>query len=70
MIGGNGFTPGVGDSEFKKGDRVRVTEGTFEGYEAIVDSVSVTDQRLILIIGIFGRPTPIKLEHWQVERLK
>ncbi len=54
---------------FKKGDRVKINEGTFENFEGDIDSVNEASGRVSVIINIFGRPTPVELEHWQIESL-
>jgi hypothetical protein len=51
------------------GDRVRITEGTFENFEGLVDHVDATAARVTVMINVFGRATPVELEAWQVERL-
>lgn len=52
---------------FRHGDRVRVKEGNFQNLEGEVDKVDGANGRLTVIIGIFGRSTPVELNHWQVE---
>ncbi len=54
---------------FKPGDRVRVKEGYFENFEGEVESIDEANGRITVIISIFGRSTPVELEHWQVESL-
>jgi transcriptional antiterminator NusG len=54
---------------FKKGDRVKVTEGPFENFEGTVDEISAQKGTVRVIVMIFGRPTPIEIEYWQVEQL-
>ena len=53
--------------KFKQGDRVRVKDGHFENFEGEIDTVDETHGRVTVMINIFGRPTPVELEHWQVE---
>jgi transcriptional antiterminator NusG len=53
----------------KKGDRVKINEGTFENFEGEVDTINEASGRVSVIINIFGRPTPVELEHWQIEAL-
>jgi len=54
--------------EFAKGDQVKIKEGAFENFEGSVDEV-LPDKGLIrVIVTIFGRPTPVELEYWQVEK--
>ena len=52
---------------FKPGDRVRVKEGYFENFEGDVEAVDEANGRITVMINIFGRSTPVELEHWQVE---
>jgi len=52
---------------FKSGDRVRVKEGYFENFEGDVESIDEANGRITVMINIFGRSTPVELEHWQVE---
>ena len=54
--------------EFAKGDQVKIKEGAFENFEGNVDEV-LPDKGLIrVIVTIFGRPTPVEMEYWQVEK--
>jgi len=52
---------------FKKGDRVKVTEGPFENFEGVVDEINTQKGTVRVIVTIFGRATPIEIEYWQVE---
>ena len=52
---------------FKLGDRVRIKEGTFENFEGDVEGVDEANGRVTVMINIFGRSTPVELEHWQIE---
>jgi transcriptional antiterminator NusG len=52
---------------FRAGDRVRVKEGYFQNFEGDVESVDEANGRVTVMINIFGRSTPVELEHWQVE---
>jgi transcriptional antiterminator NusG len=57
------------DIKYNKGDKVKVTNGAFMNFEGEVDEV-IPDKGMIRIITtIFGRPTPLELEYWQIERL-
>ena len=52
---------------FKTGDRVRVKEGYFQNFEGDVESIDEANGHITVMINIFGRSTPVELEHWQVE---
>jgi transcriptional antiterminator NusG len=57
------------DIRFKKGDRVKINEGTFENFEGDVDHIDEASGRATVMINIFGRSTPVELEHWQIEAI-
>ncbi len=52
---------------FKSSDRVRIKEGTFENFEGDVETIDEANGRVTVTINIFGRSTPVELEHWQIE---
>ncbi|MFP6671031.1 MAG: transcription termination/antitermination protein NusG [Pirellulaceae bacterium] len=52
---------------FKTGDRVRVKDGYFLNFEGDVEGVDEANGRVTVMIDIFGRSTPVELEHWQIE---
>lgn len=54
---------------FKSGDRVRVKEGYFENFEGDIESIDEANGRVTVMINIFGRSTPVELEHWQMESI-
>lgn len=54
---------------FRPGDRIRVKEGNFQSLEGDVDRIDEANGRVTVIISIFGRSTPVELDHWQIESL-
>lgn len=52
---------------FSAGDMVKIREGTFENFEGTVEGVDEHSGKVSVLIEIFGRSTPIELDHWQVE---
>ncbi|GIW94629.1 MAG: hypothetical protein KatS3mg110_2670 [Pirellulaceae bacterium] len=54
---------------FSVGDRVRVKEGYFQNFEGDVAAIDETNGRVTVMINIFGRSTPVELQHWQMERI-
>jgi transcriptional antiterminator NusG len=55
------------DIKFKVTDRVKVKDGTFEGFEGEVSAIDSQSGKITVMINIFGRSTPVELEYWQVE---
>jgi len=52
---------------FKKGDRVKINEGTFENFEGEVEAIDEANGRVRVLLSIFGRSTPVDIEYWQIE---
>jgi transcriptional antiterminator NusG len=52
---------------FKKGDRVKINEGTFENFEGEVEQIDESNGRVTVMLSIFGRSTPVDIEYWQLE---
>lgn len=52
---------------FKLKDRVRVKEGNFQNMEGEVSAIDQGHGRVTVLIVIFGRPTPVEFQHWQIE---
>jgi transcriptional antiterminator NusG len=59
----------VAPTAFKKGDRVKVTNGAFMNFEGEVDEIILDKGMVRIITTIFGRPTPLELEYWQIEKV-
>ena len=55
------------DIRFKLADKIKVKEGTFEGFEGEVSAIDQQSGKITVMISIFGRSTPVELEYWQVE---
>ncbi len=55
--------------EFKKGDVVRIKEGPFENIEGTVDELVAEKGTIKIDAIVFGRPTTIEIEHWQLEKV-
>ena len=54
--------------DFVKGDPVKIKEGAFENFEGTVEEVLPEKGLIRVVVTIFGRPTPVELEYWQVEK--
>jgi transcriptional antiterminator NusG len=51
----------------EKGDLVKIKSGAFDGFDGSVEEVNAEKGTVKVIVTIFGRPTPVELEYWEVE---
>ena len=49
-------------SDFKKGDHVRITRGTFKDFEGVVEEVDESKGKLKVLVNMFGRETPVEVD--------
>lgn len=60
--------------DFEKGDKVRIREGAFANMEGEVKEISTPKEagetpKVTVEVSIFGRPVPVELEYWQVDKV-
>jgi transcriptional antiterminator NusG len=53
---------------FSVGERIKVIEGPFSNFYGVVKDFAEDKGKLTVEISIFGRPTPLELDVFQVER--
>ncbi|MBL8795155.1 MAG: transcription termination/antitermination factor NusG [Planctomycetia bacterium] len=53
---------------FEMGDRVKVMKGPFAGMEGEIKEILTAKDKVRVELTIFGRPVPVELEFWDVER--
>ena len=54
--------------EFEVGREVEIKEGPFAGFMGIIDSIDEENEKLTVMVSIFGRMTPVELGFDQVKR--
>jgi transcription termination/antitermination protein NusG len=61
--------PEVKVLDFEVGDSVTVTDGAFASLPATISEINVDQQKLKVLVSIFGRETPVELNFNQVAKL-
>ena len=52
---------------FRVGDPVKVIDGPFSDFSGYVEEVNNDKQKVKVTVSIFGRPTPVELDFFQLE---
>lgn len=60
----------VPKSYYDVGQLVSILDGPFMGLQGEISQVDSDNQKLKVLVSIFGRETPVELENWQVERVE
>jgi transcriptional antiterminator NusG len=61
--------PEVKVLDFEVGDSVTVTDGAFASLPATISEINADQQKLKVLVSIFGRETPVELNFNQVAKL-
>src|SRR6201993_519829 len=56
--------------KFAKNESVRITEGPFANFNGVIDEVNEDRETVKVMVTIFGRSTPVKLEFGKVEKVE
>jgi len=57
------------ESEINVGDKVSIVDGPFKGMMGKVDNIDLENNRLNVLIDLFGQETPVEVEVYQVSKL-
>jgi len=56
------------ESEMAVGDKVSIVDGPFKGMMGKVDNIDLENNRLNVLIDLFGQETPVEVEVYQVNK--
>ncbi|MDE6881023.1 MAG: transcription termination/antitermination protein NusG [Oscillospiraceae bacterium] len=52
---------------YNVGDRVRISDGPLESFTGVVDEIDAEKNKVVVVVSMFGRETPVEMELDQVE---
>lgn len=55
-------------TEIEVGHEVTITEGPFDGFVGVVEKIDAENEKLTVMVSIFGRMTPVELSFNQVKQ--
>ena len=50
------------------GETVKVIDGPFNGFTGLIEEINEEKRKLLVMVKIFGRKTPLELNFMQVEK--
>ena len=56
--------------DFGVGDEVRITDGSFDGFIGIVQSINHEEEKFTVLVSMLGRETPVEFEFGQAEKIE
>ena len=56
------------ESELKVGDKVSIVDGPFKGMIGTIDTLDMENNKLNVLIDLFGQETPVEVELFQVSK--
>ncbi len=68
ILAGMGMSRVNIESEMSIGDKVSIVDGPFKGMMGKVDSIDLENNRLNVLIDLFGQETPVEVEVYQVSK--
>jgi transcriptional antiterminator NusG len=64
-----GERPARTRQSFSAGEQVKIIDGPFESFTGTIEEVNQEKNKLKVMVGIFGRNTPVEVDLLQVEKL-
>ena len=59
---------GFAGTAFDVGETIKVSDGPFESQPGVIEEIDQEKGTLLVSVTVFGRPTPVELEQWQIEK--
>jgi len=55
--------------DFKHGETIKIVDGPFNTFTGVIEGIDRERNKLKVMVGIFGRSTPVELDFSQVEKI-
>lgn len=68
ILGGMGISRIDVDKELTEGTKVKIVDGPFNGMYGKVDFVDLQNQKVMLLVDLFGQETSVEVELSQIEK--
>jgi transcriptional antiterminator NusG len=68
ILGNMGISRMNVDTELTEGSKVKIVAGPFNGMFGKVDSVDLANQKVMLLVDLFGQETSVEVELCQIEK--
>lgn len=69
ILGAKELDRQVIDFEAEIGERVQIIDGAFSGMEGVIEEINADNQKLKVVIEMFGRETVAELDFYQVKKV-
>ncbi|HAE21818.1 MAG TPA: transcription termination/antitermination protein NusG [Spirochaetaceae bacterium] len=64
-----GDRPAKSRQNFAIGEQIKIIEGPFDSFTGTIEEVNQEKSKLRVMVGIFGRATPVEVDMLQVEKM-
>ena len=56
------------DKDLKEGNKVNITDGPFKGMTGVVESLDLANNKINLLVDLFGQETSVEVELSQIQK--
>ncbi len=68
VLGNMGISRIDVDDDLKEGTKVKIVAGPFQGMFGTVDSIDIPNQKIMLLVDLFGQETSVEVELSQIDK--